>query len=321
MSNELVLVANQAGLAETQTQQLLKSFGSFFELAKEIAKDAKNIIVENETQLEVMGVARKKRLELAHVRYDVENTRKQLKEQSLREGKAIDGIANVIKALIVPVEEHLQLQEDFIKIKEEKRKLEVADQRTNELQKYEVVAQEFDLVNMTDMAYQQLLQNSKEAYQSRQDLIKKAEAEQIAREKARLEEEKRLRVENERLQKEAQLRAREEEERLAIERAKLEEERIKREAVESELKAQKEEQQKKELEELQAIERAKKESEEREKQRLLAPDKSKLLELATTIDNLQLPAVKSREASNVIRATQEMIKKMSGYIRERANTL
>jgi hypothetical protein len=44
-----------------------------------------------------------------------------LKEQALREGKAVDGIANVLKALIVPLEEHLDKQERFVEIRAEEQ--------------------------------------------------------------------------------------------------------------------------------------------------------------------------------------------------------
>ena len=68
-----------------------------------------------------MKLARVGRLFLMKKRTAIETVRKELKEQALREGKAIDGIANVLKALIIPIEEYLKKQEDFVVLKEAAR--------------------------------------------------------------------------------------------------------------------------------------------------------------------------------------------------------
>lgn len=57
------------------------------------------------------------------MRIEIEKTRKSLKEQSLRKGQAIDAIARFLTSLISPIEDHLRLQEDFLKIQEEKNLL------------------------------------------------------------------------------------------------------------------------------------------------------------------------------------------------------
>ncbi len=79
---------------------------------------AKTLVVTNEIQTVIMKLGR---LHLPEKRLAIERTRKELKEQSLREGKAIDGIANVLQALIIPIEEYLGQQENFVQIREAER--------------------------------------------------------------------------------------------------------------------------------------------------------------------------------------------------------
>lgn len=315
--NQLATITNQAGLAENKSKQLLESFSTSFKAAQEVVSEAKKIQVVNESQGELMMEARKKRLELKAIRVEVDKTRVSLKEQIVREGKAIDGIANVIKALIVPVEEHLQLQEDFIKIRREQMLTERSEKRTEELSKYEIMTHEFDLKNMSEEAYKQLLNSSKLAWEAKQAEIVRMQAESVAREKARLEEEKRLRLENEKLQKQAQ---KEREDRLKEQQAQqklIDAEKKKR--AELEQKLRKEQQAKaKEALRLKAEEDARRKT---ESEKLLAPDREKLIQLAGQLDSLSIPAVKSGEAQAVLESAQAQLGEISTYLRERAKTL
>ena len=83
---------------------MLDNFSDYFKIAAEWEQKAKTIKVVDETQKADMEMARVGRLFLREKRIAIEKKRKELKEQSLREGKAIDGIANVLKAVIVPIE-------------------------------------------------------------------------------------------------------------------------------------------------------------------------------------------------------------------------
>jgi trichohyalin len=317
MTNQLSVITNQAGLAEDKSKQLLESFVKHFQSAQVIAGEAKKIQVTDESQGEMMMQARKKRLELKQIRVEVEKTRVTLKEQIVREGKAIDGLANVIKALIVPVEEHLQTQEDFIKIRRELMLAKRSQERTTQLSTYEVMTEEFDLKNMSEEAYKQLLNSSKLAWEARQAEIKRQEEEAVAREKARVEEEKRLREENKKLQKEAELNRIQEDKRIREERRKLEVELAKRRAVEEKLRKE-QEAKAKEQARLKAIEDARIKA---ETEKLLAPDREKLIQLAGYLDNLTLPAVKSGKAQAVLESVQAQLGEVSTYLRERAKTL
>ena len=117
MENQLSIIVKESGLEKTKAQVLLDNFSAYFQIAADWEKKAKAIVVSDETQTADMKMARVGRLFLREKRIAIEHTRKELKEQSLREGKAIDGIANVLKALIVPIEEYLDKQERYVEIK------------------------------------------------------------------------------------------------------------------------------------------------------------------------------------------------------------
>ena len=135
-TKEIAIKAIDDNLNPEMALSLKNTFMPFFEQAEEWAKKAKEINITDVTQIKEMQLARDTRLNLRTIRINVEKTRKELKEESLRKGKAIDGIANVIKFLIVPIEEHLQEQENFVIIQEEKRKSELKESREKELEQY-----------------------------------------------------------------------------------------------------------------------------------------------------------------------------------------
>ena len=117
--NQLQVLIAESGLEETKAKTMLDQFSDSFEFAAKWEARAKGIVVTDASQTDEMAMARTGRLLLRDKRMAIEKTRKQLKEQALREGKAIDGIANVLKALIVPIEEHLARQEKFVELKEQ----------------------------------------------------------------------------------------------------------------------------------------------------------------------------------------------------------
>lgn len=120
MSNQLSVMVQESGLEPSKAQYILENFQDYFALAAEWEKKAKTLVVTSHLQRTDMAMAREGRLFLREKRLAIESSRKKLKEQSLREGKAIDGIANVLKALIEPIEDYLERQERFIEIEQER---------------------------------------------------------------------------------------------------------------------------------------------------------------------------------------------------------
>ena len=130
-SNDLATIVRASGLESTKAQYLLDNFTEYFAIAADWETKARAIVVTDEKQITEMKMAREGRLFLRQKRLDVEKARKTLKEQALREGKAIDGIANILKALIVPIEEYLDEQEHYV---ERKREAEARERAKEEEQ-------------------------------------------------------------------------------------------------------------------------------------------------------------------------------------------
>lgn len=113
------VMIKDANLDESRANYLLQNFSNHFREASDWAKKAKDIIVTNENQTVMMEMARTGRLFLSKKRQEIEKARKWMKEPALREGQAIDRIANLLKDTIIPTEEHLLRQEKFIEFKKE----------------------------------------------------------------------------------------------------------------------------------------------------------------------------------------------------------
>lgn len=177
-------------------------------------------------------MARESRLTIRKVRTDVENKRKELKADALNYGRTVDAIANELKGLIEPIEEHLLEQEEFAKRIEAARIEEMKQARIAELLPYGVSTEFIDLAGMPEPVYQKLLADSKTAHEALQEsnrkaaeAAQKAEQERLAAEKAEAERLELQRLENERLKREAEAaQAQIEKERAEME-AKLAEER------------------------------------------------------------------------------------------------
>lgn len=238
MENQLITIVQQSGLEQTKAQYILDNFQNYFSIASEWEQKAKTIVITDESQKTEMKMAREARLFLREKRLDVEKARKQLKEQSLREGKAIDGIANVLKALIEPIEEYLERQEKFAEIKEAERmevlKIEAEKQAELErLAKEKAEAEERERIKLEN---ERLHKEAEERERQMKAEREKAEVEKRAlEEKARKEAEERERLENENKRIVEEQKRKENEARLEQERIEMEEKaNIKKELEEKE---------------------------------------------------------------------------------------
>lgn len=305
--NGLVEVVNQLGLDTNKSDYLMQNFVEFYGQAKDVVNCSKDIKVNDETQIDLMNRARESRLKLRDIRVECEKTRVRLKEQSLREGRAIDGIANVIKALIVPVEEHLEKQEKFAEYREAERRAKQYEERISKLSKYVTDVSLYSLKDMADEVFENLLSGCKLSWEKAREDEAKAEAERLAKIEADKAEQEKIRQENEKLRKEAE----EKEKALEIERAKQAEELRKineeKEKVEAKLRAEKEAQLKKEAQEKADAEAKLKAEEELKRKAMLAPDKEKLLEFATRLRSVTAPAVMSKDADIILEKAMERV--------------
>lgn len=235
--NQLELVVKESGLEETKANIILTKFQDYFKVAAEWEKRALTIVVTDESQTDLMELAKTGRKLLSNRRIEVENTRKALKEQSLREGKAIDGIANVLKGLITPIEEHLRKQENFIELKREAEKevmrLEIEKRMQEEAQKkIDAEKAEQDRIRVENIRLMKEAEEREKAIKEERRLQEeslkieraKADAEKKAiEEKARIEREK---AEAERKKAEALAAKQREEERAKADAERKEKERL-----------------------------------------------------------------------------------------------
>ena len=185
-TNELVKVVETSGVEPQTATTLKESFLPFFEQAEEWKRKAEALVVTDATQVHDMKMARTARLALKEIRVNADKKRKELKEDSLRYGKAVQGVYNVLEFLIAPIEKHLQEQEDFVAIAEAKRKAELKASREMEIQPFaEFVALGLNFGEMTDEDYAKTLNGAKLQLQAKIEAEQKSEAEKIAKEKAK----------------------------------------------------------------------------------------------------------------------------------------
>lgn len=253
--NPLVKMVEESGLEKTKAQILLDNFKNYFEVAAKWEAQAKTIKVISENQESDMKIARVGRLELRDMRITLEKKRKELKEQSLREGKAIDGIANALKAVIIPIEEYLEQQEKFVEIQENKKreamrieiekKLEeerIAKEKAEEEERLRIKLENEKLKKEAEQREKLLFEEraKAEAERKKQDETLRLEREKAELEKRKQEEElRKQKEESDRIQREIEAKSRAEQDRIKKEaEAKAEDQRKEKERLEELLKNQ-----------------------------------------------------------------------------------
>lgn len=349
-TKETALIELPQDIDKSEALALQKSFMPLFTLANEWTARAKAITVTNIEQVEEMQQARAARLKLKEIRVDADKLRKELKAESLLKGKAIDGMGNIIKFLIVPIEEHLQKQEDFIKNEKAKIREALVQERTEKLTALDVDTTFYNLGDMPTEAFDNLLETSKIGHERKVELERQAEAERVKKEQEEREERERVRLENEKLRTEAAEREKEiaaerkkqaeiqkkaaakvqkereaAEAKAAKERAVIQEQldkaRKEREQLEAEAQAKRNEEARIERERLAGIEAEKKAIEATRKEAELAPDKDKLNELAVKVTQIQLPDVSSDGAKEILAEVTTLLNKISAHIKTKSLNL
>jgi hypothetical protein len=332
-ANQLQVILTEQNVGAENAKQLLEAFGAPFKEAGEILADYDLIVVTDISQTELMATARTKRLALKEVRVSVEKKRKELKEDSLRTGRAIDSVARFVKDTVEPAEKYLQLQEDFAKIKEVERLEKLRADRLERLSEHTNTPGLYNYMDITDEQFDEVIAGLKRSKEAEAAAALKAEQERIAAEKAEAERQKKIQAENARLKREAAARDKQEaEERKAREdqeaarraeqakkdaAARAEAERIQREAdAKLEAEQAKREKLEREQQEKDAAE-AKKlaDAEAAKRQAELAPDKEKLLAFADSLEKIELPDLSSEEARAVLGLAVASLEAIPKYIR------
>jgi hypothetical protein len=351
MSNDLTLIVEKMELAPEQSRTLLDGFGELFVQAHKLSAQSKAIKVTREDQVEEMAKAKEFRIKLMKVRTEAEKIKKAIKEPYLRGAQASQDIYNSIKKITEPEELRLKEQEKFAELAEAKRVEERHSKRIERLSLYVDDVSVYALKDMPDDVFEALLADNKKVYDAKiaaEKEAQKARGEQEKKEAIKRERQLILapysdffedepdwdmsegafgdflkNLKNKKAEKEAeQEKIRQENEKL---QAAKEEAEQKQKEAEEKLQKEKEDQERKEREANEAKEKAEREAreveEEAKRKALLAPDKDKLIELATTIDLIKFPAVNSAEAGDIIRKANGMLDEVSKFIREKAKGL
>lgn len=225
--NELAVILDEQGVSPENQKTLVEAFGGPFtevgDILKNFDRDEKTgelivgdkaIKVTSVDQREDMLKAKEQRLALKRARTTVENKRKELKEESLKTGRAIDAVAKFVKTTIEPAEKYLETQEKFAELKAAAEKAERLAARTSAIGKFADPAL-YNLNDMEEEAFQQLLIKLEADAAAAAEAERKALAEQEAAAKAERERQLKIQEENDRLQREAKERAAAEERKLA----------------------------------------------------------------------------------------------------------
>jgi hypothetical protein len=347
LPKEALVILQETGVEKNTAEYLEKVFSEMFTEAKKWVAQADAIKVTDCSQVSEMQKARELRLTLKNIRCDVENKRKAMKADALAKGKAVDGIANVVKALIEPVESHLQMQEDFAKNVESARKHELFKSRLQMLAVYDPNVYESGGPDLSDMSHEMfdaMLNGMKMAKEQREEQARKEEEARIAEQK-RIEEEraeqerqrqKELNEARARAEAEAEQRKKAEAERDEADRKAREQQRkadAELKATQEKLEAERKQAEKlrKEKEEAERIEREQRaEADRMERERILAelnakqkaeqaPDKDKALAFAEHVKELKVPEMKSEAGKAFQKVLEEQMAKFSSWIVTAAN--
>lgn len=182
MSNQLLQLE---GISDEKAALLIDHFTGFYDVAADWKAKAEAIKVTSTDQVAEMKMARTGRLFLKDKRVAIENLRKKLKEESLREGQAIDRVARELKGLIEPIEGYLETQEKYAEIKEAERLQTLRNIRTPVLLELGYQLSAGDPSSYTEEEYIQLIDSLKAVKAAREE-AERAEQERQERERREL---------------------------------------------------------------------------------------------------------------------------------------
>ena len=336
---EMAVAVEQCGYDLDRARPLLDAFRPAFAEAKDLIAQSLQVTVTDATQVSEIKQSRALRLKLKAVRVGAEKVRKDLKDDALRHGKAIDGLANVLKYMIEPAEKRLLDQEEFAERIEAERKAKTKAAREELLAPFGIDTSFYQLGEMTEAVFAHLLDSTRTAHEAKLAAERKAEADRLEAEKAKAAEEKRIRDDNERLRLEAVARekaVKDELERLAKASAAAEAKaRKEREAIEAKAKAEREkaeaeaqkqreakEKLEREIEQAKAREaEAKRAAEAKAAKAARAPDAEKLKALAARVEEVELPACATPDGKRALALAQSALEACSRRILELAKEL
>tara|TARA_R110000822_G_scaffold94680_2_gene217083 strand:+ start:124 stop:876 length:753 start_codon:yes stop_codon:yes gene_type:complete len=142
---------------------------------EQVREDYLSIVVTNPQDQYGYHSAETALKKMVRIRTTVEKTRKALKADSVRYGKAVDGEAKRIREAIEPIEEHLKTQCDIVRLEEARMKVATENARRDEVNGWIEQLKELDvwadlqaLQRMTAEEFGFTLLSAKRAYSERE---------------------------------------------------------------------------------------------------------------------------------------------------------
>jgi len=279
---------------------IVETFAPLFIHAAQVLPQSRGIEVTHSSQVGAMQAAREARLTLKKIRTTVENARKACKEESLRTGRLIDGVAALIVNKITPEEDRLQHAEDFAKREEDAKREEMIRQRAAAISAVDGNPAHYRLADLSPEQFSELLNDLRR--KAEEAAAARAEAARMAAEAAKAEEENRAKYAAER-------------ERMEREVAEARAARAKAEAEAADLRRAREA--------AEAAERAKREAEEKETARIAqekaaeaaraaaAPDWQRVAEYAKALDAVAAPEVSDPIAADAVKVMRDQMKSLA----------
>lgn len=351
MSNELTIIdPKEFGLEETKATEMTSGLKSIIEERNSL-EGIYDELIKQELNAETLKQAKALRIQIRDNRTKgIEPWHKTNKAFYLAGGRFVDAVKNKEIVNNERMEAKLEEIEQYFIKQEQEAKAKLKLDREAKLLPFEVDTQFIAIADMSDEQFEQLLSNSKLAFetkaeQARQAELARIETERLAEEKRQEDlkaEQERLetqRLENERLKAEADKREKEmqiEREKLAKEQAekdrlaKIESDKQAKILADAKAEADKLAKQLKDKEEAERIaneqEKARIEAEEadklaKEKALLLAPDKEKVKVFFEKFKALEFPGLESEAGILMTKRVTEALQMVKQLIIEDSKTL
>lgn len=172
-------------IEQSKAEQIRNVFVPMADMLANFENDYNELIgrAQEEITKEITAKAKRLRINIGSVRIAAEKVRKQQKEEYLLAGRAIDGVANVLKWAVVDKENKLKEIEDYFEIQEAKRLEALQEARETELSKYVDGNITTNLSSMADDVWAAYLSVKKKEYEDRIEAEKLAEKIRIANER------------------------------------------------------------------------------------------------------------------------------------------
>lgn len=303
-------VIQKSGIDTEQAAMIRSQFTEFIKQIDEWKDKAFKINITSPDQVFEIGEAKRAWTVVKNLRLSTEERRKNLKEDSLRKGKLIDGLARFVFDMIEPIEDHLEKQAKWVEQEEKRAQEQLLSERKELLSKYVEDLSPYNLSALSQDGFDALLADRKEAWE-------KKEAERIAAEKVEADRKEAERIENERIREEnTKLK-----ESQDIKDAELLKEKKAREALEKAEQDRKDADAKAKQEADQKAEQDKLAKEKAERDAKNAPDKEKLTIYADSIKNLVAPTDISKAALEIVAIAEAELLKVSQKIKDSIKVL